>query len=481
MVYFTKIEQLDLVRSILYKDNMDCLYMLQHFHSTSTPVFIKADSVLGGMLLAQEAGGSFLLNHLYDMIMAGMQNLSPEQALEENAVLGVEFWESLKNGTVWWITVPNGLYVYTYGQHLDFGSASDQNDLILYGEHYDQYLEEYHFSVETVEESDPSQDRIDQEIVKHQDGIRIIKDKWKFTDNHIRNAVEDILNRGEEVTFARLLTTLSQRQEAVVNDYVGTRQYAFSTDVQLVLEECYEFYGREPTHEEFDLQYNRIKGTGIEHLINQLAEKEEQVTSINRDKDRLQERARVLNNQVVIEQTRAVQERNRADQQHREKLEAQARADKQHREKLELKELANAAIDGIIQEQNKRKEKEEIEKEKEEERIRLEKEKEEERIRLEKEKEEERIRLEKEKEEERIRLEKEKEEERIRLEKEKEEIEKEKEEIEKEKEEERIRLEKENEQLRKFFEEEKRKMMAQFEAEKRQLLLQMQQGAVYAR
>ncbi|XP_033738209.1 golgin subfamily A member 6-like protein 22 [Pecten maximus] len=448
------------------------------------PVFLKSDSVLGEFLLTaherlETANPNHHESYIYDMVMAWMQDVCIEQVLEgleseNNALLGVDFWESLKNGTVWWTAVPGGLYVYSYdGQHLDYGSARQHDDLIVYHQRYVQCLEEHYTLVTTVEVSDPSQDWISQEMIKPH--IRVIKEMLKFTDAHIRNALEILRDRGDEVTFASLVHILVQREDAVVNVYVGTRQYAFSADVQLVLHECYDIYGREPTQEEFVFQWNRIKGTGIEHLINQLAEKDEQVTNISRDKDRLQERARLLNNQVAMEQARAVQERNRADRQQREKLEVLRDADIVMEARNEAQELANAAIDGIIQEQNKAKALEETVRHVETGRLRLEKEKEEVRVRA--------VKLEKEKET----IEKEKE----TIEKEKETIEKEKETIEKEKEEERVRaeeervravkLEKEKEQLKQFFEEEKRKMMAQFEAEKRQLLLQMQQAAVYAR
>ncbi|XP_060077669.1 calponin homology domain-containing protein DDB_G0272472-like, partial [Ylistrum balloti] len=467
-----------------------------------TPVFLKSDSVLGALLLNTSAHGNFV----YDMVMSWMQNVNTKQAIagleSEHVLLGVDFWESLKNGNVWWITVPGGLHVFTSEHGLDFGSAAEYDEWTLYYKHYVQCLEEHYSLVTTVEVSEPAQDWISQEMNKPH--IRTLKEI--FTDAQIRNGLQILNERGETVDFAKLLQILTEREDAMINDYVGTRRYAFSRDVQLVIHECHDIYGREPTHAEFDFQWNRIK----EHLINQLADKDVEVTNINRDMDRLQERARLLNNEVTIEQARAVRERNRADQQHREKLDALNDVNIAMEARNEAQELADEAINGIIQEQRKarafeikaeeerarlEKEKEEVSvklEEKEEERARLEKEKEEERARLEKEKEEERARLEKEKEEERARLEKEKEEERARLEKEKEEVsvkleekEEERARLEKEKEEERARLEKEKEEVsvkleekeeeRARLEKEKEEERARLEKEKEEVSVKLEE------
>ncbi|XP_021341608.1 trichohyalin-like isoform X2 [Mizuhopecten yessoensis] len=441
-----------------------------------TPVFIKSDSVLGAALMNEigSARSTHQESSVYDRVMSRIQNVCTEKSVEENILLGVEFWESLKKGTLQWITVPGGLYVYDCVQGLDFGSAEEHGNLILRHEFYGQCMEEYYTLVTTVEVSEPSQDWIGQEMI--QTHVRVIKEMLKFTDAEIRNGLEILHGRGEAITFASLIHTLGTREDAVVNVYVGTRKYAFSADVQLVLHECYDFYGREPTQAEFDYQYNRIK----EHLINQLAVKDEEVTNINRDKERLQERARLLDNQVTTEQARAVQERNRADRRHREKLEALQEVNTAMEARNEAQELANEAVDGIIQEQNKARALKEtmrlktvkLEQEKEAERVKnvqLEQEKEEERVKAEAERVK-NVQLEQEKEEERVKaeaervknvqLEQEKEEERVKAEAER----VKNVQLEQEKEEERVKAEAErvkNVQLEQEKEEERVKAEAE--------------------
>ncbi|XP_033753182.1 vicilin-like seed storage protein At2g18540 isoform X2 [Pecten maximus] len=236
-------------------------------------------------------------------------------------VFDSEFWETQDLSSLSVMIVPNGVYIF---RRDDFGSVIEHQQMISNANQYARYMEEMFIAgnVVALEASDPAQDWISQEMIKPH--VITIREMLKFTDVQIKNGLENLHRRGEEINFLNLLDALILTEDAVVNVYVGTRKYAFSADVKLVLHECFDKYQREPTMEEFDQEWNRIK----EHLINLL--------DIERTR-------------AEQADTRAEQADTRAIRAHRERIEAMRQINTAMEDRNEAQEMMNAAIEEIIQ------------------------------------------------------------------------------------------------------------------------------------
>lgn len=169
------------------------------------PVFIKSDCVLSSLLLHEEEGlirgqpHGATSNFQYQVVMAWLQDVCIEQHMqdgeaENNTLLGIEFWQSLNLGTLRWRIVPGGLYVYSEVPQCDFGSAEEHECWISSEEDYFSHVEDHYAAQHMIEVTDPAQDLISQEMVKPH--VRILKEMLRFTDVHIREAIENILGRG---------------------------------------------------------------------------------------------------------------------------------------------------------------------------------------------------------------------------------------------------------------------------------------------
>ncbi|XP_021358828.1 vicilin-like seed storage protein At2g18540 isoform X3 [Mizuhopecten yessoensis] len=265
---------------------------------------------------ALELQDVILMEILQDMCV--FQHYYTGDGAINTSVLDRESWETLDLSTLSITFVPNGAYIYVNTGCDDLGSTVEHQQLVSDVDQYAGYMEEMFVvgNVFALEASDPAQDWISQQMIKPH--VRVLQDMLKFTDVQIKFGLENLRRRGEEITFMSLLDTLILTEDAVVNVYVGTRKYAFSADVKLVLHECFDQYQREPTMAEFDEEWNRIKGTGIEHLINL----------------------------VNIERTRA-------DTAQTEKLEAMRQTNTAMEDRNDAQQVMNAAIEEIIQAQNR--------------------------------------------------------------------------------------------------------------------------------
>ncbi|XP_021358827.1 trichohyalin-like isoform X2 [Mizuhopecten yessoensis] len=275
-----------------------------------------SDCDTGSGLESQDA---ILMEILQDMCV--FQHYYTGDGAINTPVLDRVFWETLDLSTLSITFVSNGAYIYVNTGCDDLGSTVEHQQLVSDVDQYAGYMEEMFVvgNVVALEASDPAQDWISQQMVKPH--VRVLQDMLKFTDVQIKVGLENLRRRGEEITFMSLLDTLILTEDAVVNVYVGTRKYAFSADVKLVLHECFDQYQREPTMAEFDEEWNRIK----EHLINL----------------------------VNLERTRAEQADVRADRARVEKLEAMRQTNTAMEDRNDAQQVMNAAIEEIIQAQNR--------------------------------------------------------------------------------------------------------------------------------
>ncbi|OWF37754.1 Microtubule-associated protein 1A [Mizuhopecten yessoensis] len=245
-----------------------------------------------------------------------MQQLLFNVHLDQYSSTGVEivdFWRALELLRLQHAFVPNGVLIYN---KLYFQNPSDQ-----------------------------AQDWISQEMVKPH--VRMMKEKLKFTDVQIINGLRILRERDEEITFICLLNTLVPTENAVLNVYVGMGKYAFSADIRLVLRNCYDIYHGEPTQEQFELEWNRIKGTGIEHLMEQVeiektrADRTE-TEALNREAV-LQEEMRRAETEALnreAEKRRAEEEKRRAEEEKQEALNRETKLQKEKRRAEEEKRRA---------------------------------------------------------------------------------------------------------------------------------------------
>ncbi|XP_033729372.1 uncharacterized protein LOC117318503 isoform X2 [Pecten maximus] len=264
-----------------------------------------------------------------------------------------EFWETLDLSALSVMIVPNGVYIF---RRDDFGSVKEHQQMVSDVNQYARYMEEMLIAgnVVALEASDPAQDWISQEMIKPH--VITIREMLKFTDVQIKNGLENLHRRGKVINFMNLLDTLILTEDAVVNVYVGTRKYAFSADVKLVLHECFDKYQREPTMEEFDQEWNRIK----EHLINLLDIERTRAEQADTRAEQADTRAIQADTRAEQADTRAEQADTRAEQAdtrairaHRERIEAMRQINTAMEDRNEAKEMMNAAIESLEEEKRR--------------------------------------------------------------------------------------------------------------------------------
>ncbi|XP_033734704.1 golgin subfamily A member 6-like protein 22 isoform X2 [Pecten maximus] len=246
----------------------------------------------------------------------------------------VDFWKSVDQLGLHYMYVQNGVLIYKQpwvqnncsawlNKKLDF-----HQEMISFENHDVLFMENQCFPWSTVvEASDQAQDWISQEMVKPH--VRVMKEKLNFTDVQIVNGLQILRERDEEITFMGLLNTLVPTENALLNVYVGTGKFAFSADIKLVLRHCYAKYHREPTQEEFELEWNRIK----EHLMEQVDLEKTRANRTEEEKMRAEEEKM----RAEEEKMRAEEEKMRAEEEKLEALNREAMLEEEKRRAEEEK------------------------------------------------------------------------------------------------------------------------------------------------
>ncbi|XP_033729713.1 uncharacterized protein LOC117318894 isoform X2 [Pecten maximus] len=281
---------------------------------------------------------------LCNMIILSNTYMSYDQKRNTRVQI-VDFWKSVDQLGLHYMFVQKGVLIYKqpWVQNNCSARFDFHQEMISFENHDALFMENQCFPWNTVvEASDQAQDWISQEMVKPH--VRVMKEKLNFTDVQIVNGLQILRERDEEITFMGLLNTLVPMENALLNVYIGTGKFAFSADIKLVLRHCYAKYHSEPTQEEFELEWNRIK----EHLMEQVDLEKTRANRTEEEKMRAEEeKMRAEEEKLEALNREAILKKEKDDE--RAKAEAERANAKAERAKAEMLEKQLAKMTALFE------------------------------------------------------------------------------------------------------------------------------------